>query len=335
MQLKMVRDKKILTAIFYLLTLTPTWAYPSGGCYECEEEIWEEVPCDQIPSNRTTIAPPLSTASPETSTTATTPTATNSTTSTTPSTLTTTTTPSNDPYRKCYCECKIGCKEFCRKVQLNPQGKNEIIQITEVSEPLPQGRIESTYYHQRKLIPSTSHSHSYQPHSSYEHSSTYGTSPSVPVRKPLPKVYNSVAHYRTSSTVDPYTYGRDYNSGYNKNKYSPHHSYRNKQQTYFYSSSETDLSDLPPYYQNLYSKAIYDLEDEPFNTNNVPKVHSHDYNSHACQGADRFSSPVPVNNAVIHSDKYYDTHYPNAETYAFYDDYGSIAETPHHSLLYK
>ncbi|XP_005187345.2 uncharacterized protein LOC101899429 [Musca domestica] len=338
MQVAQIRTLLVLAAIFFCqLTFTPAEAYPSS-CFECEEEVWEEVPCDEIPSNSTTIVPPAytyptttsySTARPETSTTATTPTTTTIST-TTPYPLTTTTTPSHDPYKKCYCECKNGCKDFCRKVVVNPQSKSQIIQITEVSQPLPQGRLESTYYHSSKLVPPASDPKPYQP-PSYGYPSKYESPPSVQVQKPVAEVYNSVPYYR-SSPVASHGYNRDFNSAHNEKKYLPDLSYRNKHETYYFSSPETELSDLPSYFQNLYSRAVFDLEADNFQANTIPKLP--EYSQYPCQGTGTFSSPVPVD-SVAYSDKFYDSLYGNSESYAYYDDFGTISETPHHSLLYK
>ncbi|XP_061388188.1 uncharacterized protein LOC133323262 [Musca vetustissima] len=326
MQLTKKSTELILAATFCLLTVTPTGAYPSS-CFECEEEVWEEVPCDEIPTNSTTTYPTtpyVTTSTPKTETTTT------STTTTTTPYPATTTASDTDPYKKCYCECKTGCKEFCRKVIHNPQSKSQIIQITEVSKPLPQGRIESTYYHSRKLVPAVPYPHPHPP-PSYEHPEVYEAPPSVRAQKPLAEVYNSVPYY-SSSVSEPHNYGRDLSNAYNDNKYLPNLSYRNKHETYYYSSPETDLSDLPSHFQKLYSQAIQDLENENYKPNSIPKLP--DYNSHPCQEAGKFSSPVPVD-SVRYSDKYYDSLYSNSDTYAYYDDFGTIAENPHHSLLYK
>lgn len=91
-----------------------TQAHFPEYCAECEQEVWEQVPCSEVP---TTVAPTTtggSTLSPPT-TSATSPGPVYPTTTSAPPTPTDYTTQPSE-YKKCYCECKLGCKEFCRKV---------------------------------------------------------------------------------------------------------------------------------------------------------------------------------------------------------------------------
>lgn len=309
--------------------MTVVSGYP-GGCYECEEEVWEEVPCDQIPSNSTTIEPPYittTTAKPETTTTTTTTSTT--TTSTTPSTTTTssttpastdTTTPSNDPYQKCYCECKAGCKEFCRKVVVHPEIKDQIIQVSEVSQPVPQGRLESTHYHHRKLIPYPGYAN-HQTVSSQVYSNSQGVSTSVALQKPrpeLPNVYTSSSSYR-NPVAPSQSYGYSNNIGSDI-------SYTNKHQTYYYSSPPSELYDLPVHFQRLYSKAVQELEGDNMmysvpSSNSIPNTP--DYGI-PCNNMGPFSSPVPVSSAVSSN--------INIRSQPFYGTYQGYSETPHYSI---
>ncbi|KAH8412398.1 hypothetical protein KR009_001805 [Drosophila setifemur] len=124
-------------------------------CAECEQEVWEQVPCSEIP---TTQSPP--TTSPGTSTTPSTGTTEwpISTTTEHPYIPTTTGIPLPpvpevpSPYRKCYCECKLGCKEFCRKV-VSSDPKQPLTQISSIGEYAPGGQVEISHVHQRKYSP--------------------------------------------------------------------------------------------------------------------------------------------------------------------------------------
>ncbi|KAH8282681.1 hypothetical protein KR054_009117 [Drosophila jambulina] len=125
-------------------------------CAECEQEVWEQVPCSEVPST------PATPTTPRTTTTGTTPrpltTVVPITTTSLPFYPTTTSNPNvptTEPpsaYKKCYCECKLGCKEFCRKVVAsNP--KQPLTQISSIGEYVNGGQVEITHVHQRKYFP--------------------------------------------------------------------------------------------------------------------------------------------------------------------------------------
>ncbi|EDV58374.2 leucine-rich repeat extensin-like protein 1 [Drosophila erecta] len=127
-----------------------TQAHFPQYCAECEQEVWEQVPCSEVP---TTVAP-TSTAAPATTTT---PGSVEPTTSSTSSTTSAPSTPTDQTtqpsaYKKCYCECKLGCKEFCRKV-ISSEPKQPLTQISSIGEYAPGGQVEFTHVHQRKYFP--------------------------------------------------------------------------------------------------------------------------------------------------------------------------------------
>ncbi|XP_017025460.1 uncharacterized protein [Drosophila kikkawai] len=121
-------------------------------CAECEQEVWEQVPCSEVP---TTAAPPTT---PRTTlgTTARPPTTQRpSTTTALPTTTSAPNIPTTEPtsaYKKCYCECKLGCKEFCRKV-VDSNPKQPLTQISSIGEYVSGGQVEFTHVHQRKYFP--------------------------------------------------------------------------------------------------------------------------------------------------------------------------------------
>ncbi|XP_017155111.1 leucine-rich repeat extensin-like protein 1 [Drosophila miranda] len=123
-------------------------------CAECEQEVWEQVPCSHVP---TTARP--TTARPDSGTTARPPTTTTTVASTTQVSYPTTSGASAEEittqptaYKKCYCECKLGCKEFCRKVATSGP-KQQLTQISSTGDYAPGGQIEYTHVHQRKYFP--------------------------------------------------------------------------------------------------------------------------------------------------------------------------------------
>nr|ACD81711.1 IP19519p [Drosophila melanogaster] len=127
-----------------------TQAHFPEYCAECEQEVWEQVPCSEVP---TTVAPTTtggSTLSPPT-TSATSPGPIYPTTTSAPPTPTDYTTQPSE-YKKCYCECKLGCKEFCRKV-ISSEPKQPLTQISSIGEYAPGGQVEYTHVHQRKYFP--------------------------------------------------------------------------------------------------------------------------------------------------------------------------------------
>ncbi|XP_017055856.1 leucine-rich repeat extensin-like protein 2 [Drosophila ficusphila] len=143
--------------LFMVIIMTSsflTQAHFPEYCAECEQEVWEQVPCSEVP---TTVAPP--------------PPPSGETTARPPTTLVYSTTepaypsstiapppPPTDspippsPYKKCYCECKLGCKEFCRKVATS-EPKQPLTQISSIGESAPGGQVEFTHVHQRKYFP--------------------------------------------------------------------------------------------------------------------------------------------------------------------------------------
>ncbi|KAH8237556.1 hypothetical protein KR038_009195 [Drosophila bunnanda] len=121
-------------------------------CAECEQEVWEQVPCSEVPTTPATPTTPRTTLG----TTARPPTTLGpSTTTSLPTTTSGPNTPTTEPpsaYKKCYCECKLGCKEFCRKVVAsNP--KQPLTQISSIGEYVSGGQVEFTHVHQRKYLP--------------------------------------------------------------------------------------------------------------------------------------------------------------------------------------
>lgn len=163
-------------ALLALSALALSHAHFPQYCAECEQEIWEQVPCSEISS--TTLRPPITTtgSTPAISSTTQTP----PTVTTPPTTLTPTlppisstlpyiyTTPSTpyittpSTYKKCYCECKLGCKEFCRKVSV-ASPKQQITQISSTGDYAPGGQVEYTQSLQRKYYPKYA-SKSYKPY---------------------------------------------------------------------------------------------------------------------------------------------------------------------------
>ncbi|XP_018783253.1 PREDICTED: mucin-5AC [Bactrocera latifrons] len=133
-------------------------------CPQCEEEVWEEVPCEEVattsrPSTTTTARPqPSTTRRPHTTahppvkkTTTTKPRVAQYITPTPPVTTTAATT-----YNNCYCECKGGCKEFCRKVTVNGAAQatqKQITQVTKTTQRVPNGQLNSEHVHQLKFVP--------------------------------------------------------------------------------------------------------------------------------------------------------------------------------------
>ncbi|XP_041674972.1 adhesive plaque matrix protein [Drosophila eugracilis] len=120
-------------------------------CAECEQEVWEQVPCSEVP---TTVAPTTTggstTSPPTTAVYSTTEHVYPTTTSAPPTPTEYTTQPS--AYKKCYCECKLGCKEFCRKV-VSSGPKQPLTQISSIGDYAPGGQVEYTHVHQRKYFP--------------------------------------------------------------------------------------------------------------------------------------------------------------------------------------
>ncbi|KAH8260258.1 hypothetical protein KR026_008340 [Drosophila bipectinata] len=121
-------------------------------CAECEQEVWEQVPCSEVP---TTPAP---TTAGTTSATTTRPGTTSVPTTTeipyppSPEPPTPDYTTPQTPYKKCYCECKLGCKEFCRKV-VSSDPQQPLTQISSIGEYAPGGQVEFSHVHQRKFVP--------------------------------------------------------------------------------------------------------------------------------------------------------------------------------------
>ncbi|XP_075151607.1 uncharacterized protein LOC142225675 [Haematobia irritans] len=327
-------------------------AYP-GGCYECEEEVWEEVPCDEIASNSTAARPPppcvttttTTTPMPETTTASeepptTTPTTPPSTVVTTtpdsggaeePEETTTqgieTTTPSNEAYKKCYCECKSGCKEFCRKVITHPESKKQIVQVSEISEPVPYGRIESTHYHQRKLIPVHSGNPPKCNCQDYPKAHNYNK----PVED-YSSVYNSIQSYYKSPVISPhYNYARARASaGAGIEDLNPDLSYVNKHQTLYFSTSPSELHDLPRYFSTHFSKAAAGPRIPNYKSNRIPHTSNH---AVPCPRAGSFSSPVPANEGLSY-DSLYDPYY-NPTSVEHYDPYPQYPDAPNYSLSYS
>ncbi|XP_017120631.1 nascent polypeptide-associated complex subunit alpha, muscle-specific form [Drosophila elegans] len=178
------RSSLLFVAVLMSSTLFTQAHFPEY-CAECEQEVWEQVPCSEV---STTISPPITDP------------ASSSTTSTPPTTVvpttvpifpTTTTlapdTPTTQPssYKKCYCECKLGCKEFCRKV-ISSGPKQPLTQISAIGEFAPGGQVEYTHVHQRKYFPKYG-------------GEGYGPVGGPKVYKPYPLVYEQAAAASSSS----------------------------------------------------------------------------------------------------------------------------------------
>uniref|UniRef100_A0A6P4E8X0 Fibrous sheath CABYR-binding protein-like n=1 Tax=Drosophila rhopaloa TaxID=1041015 RepID=A0A6P4E8X0_DRORH len=142
----------LLFAAMLMASTLMTQAHFPEYCAECEQEVWEQVPCSEVP---TTVSPTTTSGS----------TARPPTTVVVPSTTdhvypTTTSAPPTPPdlhhpavgVQKCYCECKLGCKEFCRKV-VSSGPKQPLTQISSIGEYAPGGQVEYTHVHQRKYFP--------------------------------------------------------------------------------------------------------------------------------------------------------------------------------------
>ncbi|XP_068140519.1 LOW QUALITY PROTEIN: uncharacterized protein [Drosophila tropicalis] len=186
-------ERRILVVL--LVGLVTIQAHFPEYCAECEQEVWEQVPCSDVPTT-TTESTVTTTTSPITTTTSrpAPPTSTTSRTTTTPFYPTPTyTTPSPLPYttpsayKKCYCECKQGCKEFCRKVTVSDP-KKQITQISSTGDYAPGGQLEFTHIHQRKYFPKT-----YQKYGNNNNNYGNGANSVVNVPKPYPLVYNEPA----------------------------------------------------------------------------------------------------------------------------------------------
>ncbi|XP_004521604.1 proteoglycan 4 [Ceratitis capitata] len=152
----------LLGAVVAPAVATPNFRH---FCQNCEEEVWEEVPCPEITTTTstttTTTAPPTTplptTRRPYTTayeyakrTTTTKRPLVYRTTAAPP--VAATTTPSS-AYNKCYYECKVGCKEFCRKVTVNGASQKQITQITKTSHRVPNGQFNSEHVHQHRFVP--------------------------------------------------------------------------------------------------------------------------------------------------------------------------------------
>ncbi|XP_017464700.1 PREDICTED: mucin-5AC [Rhagoletis zephyria] len=145
--------------------VAPVFSSPNHRHFRshCEDEVWEEVPCEQISTRSTTTtttteSPPRTTNAPTTQRPSTTPrpytkpptpapevyitTTAASVSSTTPST-----------YQNCYYECKGGCKEFCRKVTVDGASEKQVTQITKTSHRVPNGQLHSEHVHQQIFVP--------------------------------------------------------------------------------------------------------------------------------------------------------------------------------------
>ncbi|KAI8042014.1 atrophin-1 [Drosophila gunungcola] len=144
------RSSLLFVAVLMTSALLTQAHFPEY-CAECEQEVWEQVPCSEV---STTVSPPITV--PATSTTGRPPTTVVPTTAPIFSTTTTLApdTPTTQPstYKKCYCECKLGCKEFCRKV-ISSGPKQPLTQISAIGEFAPGGQVEYTHVHQRKYFP--------------------------------------------------------------------------------------------------------------------------------------------------------------------------------------
>ncbi|XP_030376992.1 extensin [Scaptodrosophila lebanonensis] len=149
-----------------LLAVALTQAHFPEYCAECEQEIWEQVPCRDVP---TTTVPSVITTTSTISPPVTPPTTVGPGTTATPPPEATTQVyysstiapPVNLPYdgiaslpafKKCYCDCKLGCKDFCRKIAISGP-KQQLTQISAVRDYAPGGQIEYSHVHQRKYFP--------------------------------------------------------------------------------------------------------------------------------------------------------------------------------------
>ncbi|XP_011190247.2 mucin-2 [Zeugodacus cucurbitae] len=198
----------LLLVLVYAVLMSPASAthfFP-----RCDEEMWEEVPCEQIvsPSSTTTTttakpiqptyAPttqkPYTTTRPPVKKTTTIRTPTIHTTSPAPLTSTTTST----VYNNCYCECKVGCKEFCRKVTGKDASQKQITQITKTTHRVPNGQLNSEHVHQHRFVP--------DPHVPY---TPYvpPTKPTIPHPvypiEPPKKVVNPYVHTNLAYKIQP------------------------------------------------------------------------------------------------------------------------------------
>ncbi|KAH8285767.1 hypothetical protein KR018_002534 [Drosophila ironensis] len=148
------RCSLLFVAVLVASTLTTIQAHFPEYCAECEQEVWEQVPCSEVPT----------TASPTTASTTAAPTASPGSSTSAPSTTEIpyppTPTPPGEPeysstpvtpYKKCYCECKLGCKEFCRKV-VTSDPKQPLTQISSIGEYAPGGQVEFSHVHKRKFL---------------------------------------------------------------------------------------------------------------------------------------------------------------------------------------
>lgn len=279
-----------------------------GGCYECEEEVWEEVPCDEIPSNATT--------------TTTTSTSTTSTTTTTPKPTPSTT---EDPYKKCYCECKVGCKEFCRKVVVNPEPKKQILQVSKITEPMSQGRLESTHYHQRELIPKKHYGTSYKPGNPQKPSHTDKYAAHSPAVETPSRYYN--AQYVNPPSASAYVKAQ---SGFNS---APSYG-SNKPQPQYYKAPHTSTYDFPIPFANTYSKLTKTVQDPSGNNVKVSFATSN--------GVPSSPYPSPVRTAELENPLSggYDSvesyikdimHSSPSSNYQSYDGYGGH----HYSMSFR
>nr|XP_036217812.1 uncharacterized protein LOC106616343 [Bactrocera oleae] len=159
---------------FYLLLLACAILAPAASapnyhhyCPHCEEEVWEEVPCEELattkrPTTTTTerqkpkpptYAPitqkPHTTARPPVKKTTTIKPRTEHYTTPTPVVTTTAST----AYNKCYSECKRSCKEFCRKVTANGASQKQITQVTKTTHRVPNGQHNWEHVHQHGFVP--------------------------------------------------------------------------------------------------------------------------------------------------------------------------------------
>ncbi|KAH8249554.1 hypothetical protein KR032_010486 [Drosophila birchii] len=147
----MVQRCSLLFVAALMMVSQVSQAHFPEYCAECEQEVWEQVPCSEVPTTPATPTTPHTTLPPTT-------TFPPSTTTSRPVVTTTTigpNVPTTEPpsaYKKCYCECKLGCKEFCRKV-VTSNPKQPLTQISSIGEYVSGGQVEFTHVHQRKFIP--------------------------------------------------------------------------------------------------------------------------------------------------------------------------------------
>lgn len=267
------------------------------GCYECEEEVWEEVPCDDIPSNITTVSPLYHTSKPTyKSATANPAPTTNKPTTATPKPKPYPTAPSSspppiilqtttmspdlttlkDPFKKCYCECKLGCKEFCRKVVVNSPDQ-QIVQVSKISVPVEKGHIESTHYLQRELIPKSDQAYknddNYVPsHNNDEpENEKYATPPSLPVP--------TVSNYEEDRPINSVAY-----AAYHSKPNLPTISYHSKQ----------IAEPIEPIYHSPYATAEAGVNNMHSYATYPPKPpHTAHYNA---PSSDSYDFPIPFEN---------------------------------------